>query len=234
MNTKNAIHAEPHAVFFDWDGTLADSFLFLHSAHNHVCKALGRPAFDLKAFEGYFGQPREKLYKELYGEKMEEARTHFEHYVLNNHLAGLKPAHGAEDLLKTLYDRRIPCGVVSNKKRNLIEAEIKNFGWDDFFISIVGAGEAEADKPSPAPLLLAVERANLMNIPMKNMWFVGDTDNDLLCAIGAECVTVLIERDHVYEKFSKQHHIDIHRNNCADLNALLLQNRINVLKLDCV
>lgn len=224
---------KPGAVFFDWDGTLADSFAFLHAAHNHVCKTLGRPSFSLKEFEGYFGQPREKLYRELYAEHMEEARGHFERYVLDNHLSGLKPAEGAGVLLGTLRDMGIPCGVVSNKKRNLIEAEIENFGWGGFFISVVGAGEAEADKPSPAPLHLAVERAALA-LPMERVWFVGDTDNDLICAEQAGCVTVLVERQEIYEKLSVRHRVDIHRKNCEELNGFLLQCSVNDLKVRVV
>lgn len=214
--------ARPGAVFFDWDGTLADSFAFLHGAHNHVCGVLGRPSFSLQVFEGYFGQPRDKLYREIYGEKMEEARAHFERYVLANHLSGLKPAEGAEALLRTLRGMEIPCGVVSNKKRSLIEAEIANFGWEDFFVSVVGAGEAEADKPSPAPLLLAVERSSL-TVPMSDIWFVGDTDNDLICAEQAGCVPVLIERQEIYDKLSPLHKIGLYRGNCAGLNEFVLR-----------
>lgn len=213
---------KPQAVFFDWDGTLADSFEFLYAAHSHVCRTLGRAVFSLTAFEGYFGQPREKLYRELYGEHMEEARTHFERYVLDNHLAGLKPAKGAEALLSTLRALEIPCGVVSNKKRNLIEAEIENFGWKDFFLSVVGAGEAKEDKPSPAPLHLAMERAGL-SLPTAHIWFIGDTDNDLICGDKAGCVTVLVERKAVYDKLSVVHRVDLHRNNCSELNEFLLQ-----------
>lgn len=213
---------KPGAVFFDWDGTLADSFVFLHAAHNHVCQILKRPPISLEEYEVYFGQPREKLYKEIYGDRMDEARVHFERYVLNNHLSGLKPAEGADALLRALYSMGIPCGVVSNKKRSLIEAEIENFGWRDFFISVVGAGEAVADKPSPAPLFLAVERASLA-VPMASIWFVGDTDNDLICAKQAGCVAVLVERRKIYDNLSALHKIDLHRGNCGDLNEFLLQ-----------
>lgn len=141
----------PEAVFFDWDGTLVDSFAFLHAAHNHTRGQLGIAPFTLEDFRGYFGQPREQLYAELYGsENVDAAKGHFESYVMAHHKEGLKPVKGAQALLKTLYDMGVPCGVVTNKKKDLVEQEIINYDWGDFFISVVGAGEAEADKPSPA------------------------------------------------------------------------------------
>jgi phosphoglycolate phosphatase len=221
---------KPEAVFFDWDGTLVDSFRFLHAAHNHVRGILEIEPFTLEVFEGYFGQPREKLYKELYGEHMEEAKKHFEAYVFANHLAGLVPMDGAQDLLEQLHRMGIPCGVVTNKKGSFVVKEIENFGWGKFFKSVVGAAEASADKPSPAPLFMAVERAEIF-CDMANVWFVGDTDNDLACARDAGAVQVLVAAERDYTKLSKVFDIGLHRENCAALRDFLLQYGGKPLKL---
>jgi phosphoglycolate phosphatase len=221
---------KPEAVFFDWDGTLVDSFLFLHAAHNHVRGILGIEPFTLEVFESYFGQPREKLYKELYGDNMEEAKIHFEAYVYANHLAGLVPIEGAQILLGQLYDMGIPCGVVTNKKGAFVVKEIENFGWGKFFKSVVGAAEASDDKPSPEPLFLAVERAGV-NCDMANIWFVGDTDNDLACARDAGAVPILISSEKEYVRLSKGFEIALHRENCAALRDFLLQYSRKPLKL---
>lgn len=220
---NKGILAKPEAVFFDWDGTLVDSFRFLHAAHNHVRGILGIEPFSLDVFEGYFGQPREKLYRELYGEYIEDAKTHFEAYVRANHLEGLKPTEGAQALLEALHQMAVPCGVVTNKKADLVAAEIQNFGWDKFFKSVVGAAEAEADKPSPAPLHLAVERA-VLSCDMKNIWFVGDTDNDLACARDAGAVPVFIGLEKDYIRLSADYNIAFYGPTCAVLRDFLLQN----------
>jgi phosphoglycolate phosphatase len=220
----------PKAVFFDWDGTLVDSFKFLHGAHNHVRGVLGIAPFSLEVFEGYFGQPREKLYRELYGDHMEEAKTHFEAYVFANHLKGLSPTVGAQALLEQLHAMGIPCGVVTNKKGSFVVKEISNFGWERFFVSVVGAAEAQADKPSPAPLWLAVKRAGIVE-DMGNIWFVGDTENDLACARDAGAVSILIAGNKENERFSKEFDIGLHRETCADLRDFLLQYDANPLKL---
>ncbi len=201
---------------------MVDSFRFLHTAHNHVRALLGIPPFSLEVFEGYFGQPREKLYTQLYGEHREIAKTHFETFVLANHLAALKPMEGAEYLLQVLERLDVPCGVVTNKKASLVSAEIRNFGWEKHFKSVVGAGEAQADKPSAAPLLLALERAGLA-VPLETVWFVGDTDNDMLCAHSAGCQSVLIEKESVYSSLKQVHPIALYKKNCRGLAEFLLQ-----------
>ncbi len=221
---------QPKAVFFDWDGTLVDSFAFLHAAHNHTRAQFGMEPFELEVFEGYFGQPREKLYAEIYGpENIEAAKGHFEAFVYANHADGVKPIDGSADILKTLKQLGIPCGVVTNKKQELVSAEIKNFGWQDHFVSVVGAGEAEADKPSPAPLLLAIERADL-NLPANDIWYVGDTDNDLVCSNEAGVKTILIAPQPQTADLLANHKVDLHKNNCSEFAEFLLQYEVKRLK----
>lgn len=222
----------PQAVFFDWDGTLADSFKFLYGAHLHVHALLSMEPFSLEAFEGYFGGPREKLYTEIYGGRREEAKAHFEAYVLANHLGGFEPMPGAPELIETVRARKLFAGVVSNKKANLITQEIRHMGWDDIFPAIVGAGEAEEDKPSPAPLLLALERGGI-TAPRTAIWYVGDKDTDILCAKAAGCVSVFIENNmeqaHVKRAFSPE----LSFKNCREFGDFLLQYPSSVLQQSC-
>ena len=63
----------PRAVFFDWDGTLADSFACIEGAHNHALTALGLQAREKGWFSHYFGKPREFIYDDIYGDAREQA-----------------------------------------------------------------------------------------------------------------------------------------------------------------
>ena len=219
----------PKAVFFDWDGTLVDSFAFLHAAHNHTRKTLGREPFSLEVFAGYFGQPRETLYAHLYEGQVEDAKKHFEAFVLANHIEQLKPCEGAEDVLRWLQGHGIPCGIVTNKKRSLVEAEIGHYGWAQYFVSVVGAGEAEHDKPSHLPLRLAVERAELSLNP-SDIWYVGDTENDLACGDGYGAHNIFIEDGRAYHEMEARFAISLHMPNCASFYDFLLQYEAKALK----
>lgn len=223
------------AVFFDWDGTLVDSFAFLHRAHNHVRSVFGMEPFSLEVFDGYFGQPREKLYTDIYGDKREEAKTHFEAFVKAHHANDLKPIEGAEKILEWFDEMDIPCGVVTNKKSSLVKAEIEVFGWSKYFVSVVGAGEAEADKPSHAPLKLAVERAALgPDVTPENILFVGDTDNDLACANKFGAPTVLLSDMALYNDLISKYQVDYHFMDCLSFYDFLLQSGRNSLKAKTV
>lgn len=187
---KEHTHKRPKAIFFDWDGTLADSYAFLNEAHSHVLQALGFAPFRKDEFKDYFGKPREVLYRHIYKDKSEDAKTLFEVYV-NENTHKLRFMYGADRLLKTLDDMGMIMGVVSNKKGSIVRREIENFGWTGFFKTIVAAGEAKADKPSGEPLLLAAEHIGLSG-SQPFAWYVGDTEIDLQAAREAKCPVILI------------------------------------------
>ena len=223
--------SKPKAMFFDWDGTLVDSFAFLHAAHNHTRAQFDMGQFTLEEFSGYFGQPREKLYTEIYGvENIEEAKGYFESFVFANHIDGLKPMPGARALIEGLAQTDIALGVVTNKKRELVEAEIKNYGWDEYFISVVGAGEAKADKPSSAPLIMALERAKLSDVDMNDIWFVGDTDNDLACSDEAGTQSILISNGEDVFDLLEKFNVSLCLENCDQLHEYMLQYDAEPLK----
>ena len=211
------------AVFWDWDGTLVDSFSFLHKTHNHVRGQFGMPTFTTEEFENYFGKPREKLYRDIYGvDNIEQAKEHFEAFVLAHHHE-IQPMNGAQKLLQTFYDIKLPMAVVTNKKGPLVEKEIKNHGWGHYFVTTVGAGEAEEDKPSPAPLLLAIEKSGL-DIGSHEVLFVGDTENDVLCAHEAGSKIAFIEEDLEKHAIAKEYDALLMFRNCDEFTDFLLQS----------
>ena len=171
----------PKAVFFDWDGTLVDSFSFLQDIHNYVLDALDLPARADGWFVDYFGKERDWIYQDIYGDVEEQARELFAEYLVENHVKVLRAMEGAKDLLDLLAAHHIVCGVVTNKQGDWVRKEIAAFGWDQYFASVVGAGEAGVDKPSSKPLVKAVQDANI-DLSAEQIWFVGDTDSDLKCA----------------------------------------------------
>jgi len=186
--------AMPEAVFFDWDGTLVDTLPFLHKAHNHVRAALGFDPWSADEFKGYVRYSSHELYGPLYGAKAGEAleilRTHME----ENHLANLEILADSRTLLEFLKNRNIPSGLVSNKRHEFLLREVSHLGWNHLFGVAIGAGFAEKDKPSAAPLILGLERCGLK--PGPAIWYVGDSETDLRTAQAAGCTAVLVRHHH--------------------------------------
>ena len=81
-------------------------------------------------------------------------------------------------------------GVVSNKAGQYLRAEVVHLGWEAHFGPVVGAGDAPADKPDPAPILMALEQLGFPASP--EVWYLGDTALDMIAAKAAGVTAVLV------------------------------------------
>jgi phosphoglycolate phosphatase len=94
-------------------------------------------------------------------------------------------------------------------------------GWDRFFGPVIGAGDATADKPDPAPLLLALQR--LGRQPDLSVWYMGDTALDMQAAKAAGVTAVLIgnaEHDGGVERAAPHIHFQTAANLASRLRDL--------------
>lgn len=207
---------QPEAIFFDWDGTLVDSFAFLTKAHNSVKSQFGLSPFTGQEFTRYFGVPRDRLFIDIYGPHAADAKPAFEQYFHDNHLKEMVLIPGAEKMLDTIASLGIPMGVVSNKRSDFLRAEVEYLGWGKYFGDVVvGAGDAEADKPDPAPLILAASMCD--NIDIGRIWYVGDTQIDVECSRAAGCTCVVVA------PLETTTHVHIYEKNYEEICGFLLQ-----------
>ncbi len=180
----------PRAILFDWDNTLVDSWATIHEALNFLMRAMGKPEWSLV-------ETREKVRLSLreafplhFGERWEEARRIYLDRFRAIHLDRLLPLPGREAMLRRLAGQHIFLGIVSNKTGELLRREVVQLGWSGLFGSIVGAGDAAADKPASDPVHLALAPSG---VPAgEEVWFVGDTAIDMECAQNSGCVAVLL------------------------------------------
>lgn len=217
----------PKMVLFDWDGTLADTFQFIEAAHNHVLEALGLPARESGWFYYYFGKPPEYIYLSVYGDKGDEARPLFIEFVRANSDTAVRPLPDVVPMLTWLREQGVQMGVVTNKRSDLVVQEIESFGWSDYFVTVVGAGDAAENKPSAAPLMLALEKVGYDG-DIKDVWFVGDTVTDLECAkqAGAPSVFVMqpdmsVAETEIINSYETLFNIDDHRHFLTILRDLV-------------
>ncbi len=216
----NARINHPEAVFFDWDGTLVDSYGFLNEAHSHVLKTLGFPPFKHDEFKEYFGKPREILYTTIYKHRSEDAKTLFEKYV-NENTDKLNFMPAADQILDLLASRKTKLGVVSNKKGSIVRQEIEKFGWSTHFTVVVAAGESAADKPSGEPLLKALKMIEYIE-KRKAAWYVGDTEIDMKCAQEAGCPAVLLTAGEEMSAIKREYNPILSLENCQELYEFLV------------
>jgi phosphoglycolate phosphatase len=181
---------QPAIVLFDWDNTLVENWRSVQAAFNTAMEAYGKDTLTLEQVMFQARHSSRDIFPEIFGGDWEAARAIFYAHFSAHHLAGLRLMPGADRLLEALREQDVPLGIVSNKKGDLLRREIAHLGWDDQFVSIVGAQDAHRDKPDPAPVLRALEIAGIAAGPAA--WLVGDTDVDMRAAIAAGCTPVLV------------------------------------------
>ncbi len=182
--------ARPRAILFDWDNTLVDSWDTIHDALGHAFIALGREPWTLAEVKERTRLSLSDAFPALFGDRWSEARRHYHDRFLEIHLERIKPLPGAEQLLDLLGTIGVPLAVVSNKTGYVLRLEAEHFGWSGRFRSLIGAGDAAADKPDRAPILLALRSVGLS--PGPDIWYVGDTEMDMACAANSGCAGVLL------------------------------------------
>lgn len=183
----------PQAVLFDWDNTLVDNWQVIADAMNATLSAMGHPNWTLAETRERVRASLRDSFPTMFGDRWPEAREIYYRAFAAQHLEKLQPMTGAADLLQALHRRDIYLGVVSNKHGQYLRAEADRLGWTSLFGAIVGAGDAERDKPAPDPVVRALAPSGVA--PGRAVWFVGDADVDMECGTGSGCWPVLLRAE---------------------------------------
>jgi len=183
----------PAAILWDWDNTLGDGWAAIEAGLNAAFRAFGLPEWDRARVLAEVRRSLRDSFPELFGAEWETARDIFYAEVRARHIAALSPLPGAAEALAAAAPLG-PQAVVSNKQGALLRAEAAHLGWAGLFRALVGAGDAAADKPHAAPLLLALEACGIAPGPL--VWYVGDTALDMQAARAAGVTAVLLGTAH--------------------------------------
>lgn len=208
----------PRAVLFDWDNTLVDNWDVIHEALNAALGHMGHPLWTLAETRARVRASARDAFPAMFGERWHEAEQVFYEAFKAHHLQRLKAMEGAAPMLERLASDGIYLGVVSNKRGALLRREAEHLGWSGRFARLVGAGDAERDKPAREPVELALSAAALA--PGPEVWFVGDTDIDIECGANAGCSTVLLRAEPPGDHEFVRHPPDRHVGDCAGLVRL--------------
>ena len=168
----------PSTLLYDWDNTLVDGWAGIAAALNAVFDAFAMPAWSVADTRARVRVSLRDSFPVMFGAEWERARDIFYATLEARHLYHVAPMPGAAEALAA--GAAWPQGVVSNKAGRFLRAEVTHLGWTGHFGAVVGAGDASADKPDPAPILLALDR--LGQVADRSVWYLGDTALDMAAA----------------------------------------------------
>jgi phosphoglycolate phosphatase len=124
----------------------------------------------------------------MFGDQWERARDIFYATLTDQHLDHVTAMPGVPQILDA--GAAWPQAVVSNKAGPFLRREVSHLGWSAYFVAVIGAGDAAADKPDPAPLHLALSQ--LGRTADRSVWYIGDTALDMQAARAAGVTAVLV------------------------------------------
>ena len=211
--------ALPKAILLDWDNTLVENWESVHDAMITTLRAMGHVPWSLEETRRRALRSLRDSFPDLFGEEWEAAREIFYARFTASHLEGLRALPGAEELLAGLSGCGIFLAVVSNKTGDYLRSEAAHLGWTRFFGAVVGATDAEEDKPAVAPVDLALAGSGVARGP--NVWLVGDGAVDMECARRSGCVPVLLRDQPPAEAEFGANGPHFHVRSCVELAALL-------------
>lgn len=189
--------SRPRAVLFDWDNTLVASWDIIHQTLRQTFLDLAREPWTLEQTKAWVRRSMRDSFPEIFGTDAAEAERLFYHHYNTSHIDHLTALGGAEETLAGLHRHGIYLGVVSSKRGDLVRKEADHLGWTGYFGRLVGAEDAPADKPAPSAMAFALDGSGIE--PGADVWYVGDTGIDVVCARNASCVALVIGRDAPYD-----------------------------------
>ncbi|EME69810.1 phosphatase [Paramagnetospirillum caucaseum] len=180
----------PRAIIFDWDNTLVESWVCIRESYNMTFRHFGMAEWSLAETRERVAASMRDSFPAMFGERWPEARDVFTRSFEAIHLDYLNPLPGAGEMLDALKGEGVLLAVVSNKRGGFLRKEAEIMGWAGHFVRLVGADDAEADKPAAAPVHLALAGTGIA--AGRDVWFVGDSPIDTHCAVNSGCTPILM------------------------------------------
>jgi pyrophosphatase PpaX len=173
-------------LVFDFDGTLVDSYPLIEEAFAHVMRTHRLDDAARELFRRSRGLPLPEQMKLVAPDMWEDLVATYR--SVDATLGHARVFRGIPTLVRTLHRAGAPLGVVSCKRRALVEAELEAAGLRPYFDLVIGYEDVTPPKPAPDPLLAAIGRLGLAR---SSAIYVGDSMVDLQTGRAARVRTVL-------------------------------------------
>jgi pyrophosphatase PpaX len=173
-------------LVFDFDGTLVDSYPLIEEAFAHVMRTHRLDDAARQLFRQSRGLPLPEQMKIVAPDMWEDLVATYR--SADSTLGHARVFRGIPTLVRKLHHAGAPLGVVSCKRRALLEAELEAAGLRAFFDIVIGYEDVTPTKPAPDPLLTAIAQLGLSR---SNAIYVGDSMVDIETGRAARVRTVL-------------------------------------------
>ena len=186
---------EKPAVIFDLDGTLIDSRALVDASFVHTMHEL-KPSYIVtkQDKDAFFGPPLQVSFARYFDSEAEvdHAVDVYRAYNKAHHDELVTLFDGVEEVLRTLKERGCSLGVMSNKKRDIVDMGLSHTGIGRYIDVVLGGDEIDRPKPDPQGILRVCGE---LRHDHDNVVYVGDSPSDIEAAKNMAAFSVAFVSD---------------------------------------
>jgi pyrophosphatase PpaX len=175
-------------ILFDFDGTLVDSIRLIVDSYHHTARVHGlEPRPDAFWIAG-LGTPLRVQFGRFTEDPVEIERliSTYREWNLAHHDAMVRAYPGALDTVRSLKAAGARLGIVTSKNLHGLRKGLTLCGFDGLFDVLVTSDDPLQSKPSPEPILSALDR---MGADSRDALVVGDSPHDIAAGRDAGAAT---------------------------------------------
>ena len=177
-------------IFFDLDGTLADTTELILVTFRETLSELGLPLRSDEELLSQIGRPLHLQARDIDAQRAGEIFDLYRRLYDRNHDALAREFPDVRESLAELKARGYHLAVVTSKRSSSAHGDIAYYHLAEYFEAVVTADDTERHKPHADPALKALEMLEAMPAEAT---FIGDSPYDLRCAHAAHVLAGAVE-----------------------------------------
>lgn len=166
-------------ILFDLDGTLINTNSLILASFMHTLETHCPGKYTVNDVIPIMGEPLLDQMKHFDPSQAEEMVSTYHSYNVKHHDDYVEEFPNVRQVLQQLHHAGVILGVVTNKRRLVVEKGLDLFGLKSFMQTIVCFGDTEKAKPEPDMIQLALKH---LDTTPEQALMVGDSRYDLIAA----------------------------------------------------
>ncbi len=176
-------------VVFDLDGTVVDTVELIVESFRHATRTVLEEELPDEVILAGVGRPLMEQMQRLSAERAQALYDTYREYNHRRHDELIRGYEGVSEVLDALRAAGRRLGIVTSKSADTTQMAFRAVGLREHFEVVVTASDTTEHKPSPAPLLLCLER---FGASAEGSIYVGDSPFDIEAGRAAGMATAAV------------------------------------------